>query len=154
MRSLAVKKCESGKEMEQLIKIAEQACAQNVPQMPYFTSGDTVNVSYRIKEGNKERIQQYAGVVIQVRGEGMNKRFTVRKNSCKGFFVERVFPMNSPFIAGVEVLKVGDVRRSRVYYVRHMKGKKRLAERLRRRPTKKALAAAALLAQEAAPAQA
>lgn len=136
--------------MEQLINIAEQACAQGAAQIPYFTSGDTVNVSYKIKEGNKERIQQYAGVVIQVRGEGMNKRFTVRKNSCKGFFVERIFPMNSPFIASVEVLKIGDVRRSRVYYVRNMKGKKRLSERLRRRPTKKALAAAAQMAQQLA----
>ncbi len=109
--------------MEQLIKIAEQACAQNVPTFPKFKSGDTITVSYKIKEGNKERIQQYKGVVIQIRGIGMNKRFTVRKIS-SNIGVERIFPMNSPFIEKIEVNKVGKVRRARIYYFRKLTGKR------------------------------
>ena len=109
--------------MEQLIKIAEQACAQNVPTFPKFKSGDTITVSYKIKEGNKERIQQYKGVVIQIRGIGMNKRFTVRKIS-SNIGVERIFPLESPNIDSIEVNKRGKVRRAKLYYLRKLTGKK------------------------------
>lgn len=79
-----------------LIKVAEAAFKTGV-ELPAFKSGDTVSVSYKIVEGNKERIQVFKGVVIQIKGEGANKRFTVRKMS-GNVGVERIFPMNSPFM--------------------------------------------------------
>ena len=88
-----------------------------------FNVGDTVKVHNRIKEGNKERIQVYKGVVIQIKGEGAGKRFTVRKIS-GGIGVERIFPMNSPFIEKVVVDRIGKVRRARLYYLRGLTGKK------------------------------
>lgn len=106
-----------------LIKVAEQAFAIETPEYPAFKAGDTISVSYRIKEGNKERIQQYRGVVIQIKGTGVNKMFTVRKMS-GSIGVERIFPMNSPFIAKIELNKVGKVRRARIYYLRKLTGKK------------------------------
>ena len=90
---------------------------------PAFKSGDTVTISYRIKEGNKERIQQYRGVVIRISGEGDKKRFTVRKMS-ENVGVERIFPIESPFIEQIVVNKVGRVRRSKLYYLRNLTGKK------------------------------
>ena len=93
-----------------LIKIAEEAFATR-KEHPAFKSGDTVTISYRIKEGNKERIQQYRGVVIRISGEGDKKRFTVRKMS-ENVGVERIFPIESPFIEQIVVNKVGRVRRS------------------------------------------
>lgn len=92
------------------------------PQFPDFRAGDTVIVSYRIVEGEKERIQDFQGVVIQKRGHGTTGTFTVRKIS-GGVAVERIFPKNSPFIAGVEVVKRGKVRRARLFYLREAKGK-------------------------------
>ena len=91
--------------------------------MPEFKSGDTVTVAYRIKEGNKERIQQYRGVVIRISGNGNKKRFTVRKMS-DNVGVERIFPMDSPFIENVTVNKIGKVRRAKLYYLRALTGKK------------------------------
>lgn len=105
-----------------LIKIAEEAFATR-KEHPAFKSGDTVTVSYRIKEGNKERIQQYRGVVIRISGEGDKKRFTVRKMS-ESIGVERIFPIESPFIEQIVVNKVGKVRRSKLYYLRKLTGKK------------------------------
>ena len=105
-----------------LIKIAEEAFATR-KEHPAFKSGDTVTVSYRIKEGNKERIQQYRGVVIRISGEGDKKRFTVRKMS-ESIGVERIFPIESPFIERIVVNKVGKVRRSKLYYLRKLTGKK------------------------------
>ncbi|MDE6146093.1 MAG: 50S ribosomal protein L19, partial [Muribaculaceae bacterium] len=98
-----------------LIKIAEEAFAQN-KTYPRFQPGDTITVSYRIKEGNKERIQQYRGVVIKISGEGAKKRFTVRKMS-DNIGVERIFPMESPFIDSIVVNKYGKVRRAKLYYL-------------------------------------
>jgi len=105
-----------------LIKIAEEAFATR-KEHPAFKSGDTVTISYRIKEGNKERIQQYRGVVIRISGEGDKKRFTVRKMS-ENVGVERIFPIESPFIKQIVVNKVGRVRRSKLYYLRNLTGKK------------------------------
>lgn len=89
---------------------------------PSFGPGDNVTVSYKITEGNKERIQEFRGDVIQVRGEGATKMFTVRKIS-NGVGVERIFPLSSPFVAEVEVNKVGRVRRAKLFYQRDRKGK-------------------------------
>lgn len=104
-----------------LIKVVEESFVQG-KEMPAFKSGDTVTVAYRIKEGNKERIQQYRGIVIKIVGHGAKKRFTVRKIS-DNVGVERIFPMDSPFIEKVEVNKVGKVRRAKLYYLRQLKGK-------------------------------
>ena len=105
-----------------LVKIAEEAFACG-KEHPEFRSGDTVTVSYRIKEGNKERIQQYRGVVIRISGHGDKKRFTVRKMS-ENVGVERIFPIESPAIDSIEVNKVGKVRRAKLYYLRALTGKK------------------------------
>ncbi len=107
--------------MADLMKIAEEAFATG-KELPAFQSGDTITVSYKIKEGNKERIQQYRGVVIRISGHGTKKRFTVRKIS-DGVGVERIFPMESPFIEKVEVNKFGKVRRAKLYYLRALTGK-------------------------------
>ena len=110
------------------IKIAEQAFAVE-NNLPSFKSGDTITVDYRIKEGNKERIQRYRGVVIKITGHDATKRFTVRKMS-DNVGVERIFPMNSPFIDKIEVNKVGKVRRAKLYYLRNLTGKAaRIAEK-------------------------
>ena len=105
-----------------LIKIAEEEFATN-KEHPSFKSGDTVTIAYRIKEGNKERIQQYRGVVIRISGHGNKKRFTVRKMS-DNVGVERIFPIESPFIESIVVNKVGRVRRAKLYYLRALTGKK------------------------------
>ena len=105
-----------------LIKVAEEAFATK-KEHPAFKSGDTITVSYRIKEGNKERIQQYGGVVIRISGQGDKKRFTVRKMS-ENVGVERIFPIESPFIESIVLNKVGKVRRSKLYYLRKLTGKK------------------------------
>ncbi len=105
-----------------LIKVAEEAFKVDV-KVPAFKSGDTITVSYKIKEGNKERVQQYRGVVIKIAGHEDKKRFTVRKMS-DNVGVERIFPMNSPFIENIVVNKVGKVRRAKLYYLRSLTGKK------------------------------
>lgn len=102
------------------LKLVEQSLIND--DMPAFTAGDTVNVHYRVREGEKERIQQYEGVVLSERGSGPNKTFTVRKMS-GSIGVERIFPMNSPFIAKIEVKKRGKVRRSKLFYLRELRGK-------------------------------
>jgi large subunit ribosomal protein L19 len=107
--------------MADLMKIAEEAFATG-KELPAFQSGDTITVSYKIREGNKERIQQYRGVVIRISGHGTKKRFTVRKIS-DGVGVERIFPIESPFIEKVEINKYGKVRRAKLYYLRDLQGK-------------------------------
>lgn len=107
-----------------LIKIAEQAfAAENPVEHPSFQSGDTISVHYKIIEGNKERIQVFRGTVIQIKGEGTTKTFTVRKMS-GNVGVERIFPYYSPYIKQIEVNKTGKVRRARIYYFRDLTGKK------------------------------
>jgi large subunit ribosomal protein L19 len=90
--------------------------------VPEFAAGDTVSVHYKIKEGTKERIQQFQGVVIQRRNSGTAETFTVRKIS-GGIGVERIFPTNSPNIDKIEVLRRGKVRRARLFYLRTKIGK-------------------------------
>jgi len=105
-----------------LLKVAEQAFAIE-KNYPKFKSGDTVTVAYRIIEGNKERIQQFRGDVIRISGHQEKKRFTVRKMS-GGVGVERIFPMESPFIDSIILNKVGKVRRAKLYYLRSRTGKR------------------------------
>ena len=94
-----------------------------VKEFPSFKAGDTVTVHYRITEGSKERIQQFQGVVIQRKGgSSVAATFTVRKMS-NNVGVERIFPVTSPFIEKIEVNKVGDVRRARIFYLRDLRGK-------------------------------
>ncbi|HSL90139.1 MAG TPA: 50S ribosomal protein L19 [Ignavibacteriaceae bacterium] len=90
--------------------------------IPKFNSGDHIRVHVRVIEGDKERIQTFEGDVISVRGSGLNRSFTVRKVS-SGVGVERIFPINSPKIAKVELLKEGNVRRAKLYYLRNLSGK-------------------------------
>lgn len=90
--------------------------------LPTFNVGDTVNIHYKVREGDKERIQQYEGVVIGIKGSGANKTFTVRKIS-NNVGVERIFPFYTPFIAKLEVKKEGKVRRAKLYYLRELRGK-------------------------------
>ena len=109
--------------MADLIKVVEQELAKVRETLPSFKPGDTVNVHVRIKEGNKERIQQFQGTVIQRRGSGTNgETFTVRKVS-NGVGVERIFPIVSPTIDKIEVLKQGKVRRAKLYYMKGRHGK-------------------------------
>lgn len=108
--------------MDNLIRIAQEAMWEK-KDIPSFKSGDTITVSYKIVEGNKERVQSFRGVVIQIKGCGVTKMFTIRKMS-NGVGVERIFPLNSPHIDSIEVNKVGVVRRARIYYLRELTGKK------------------------------
>ncbi|HBE46007.1 MAG: 50S ribosomal protein L19 [Spirochaetota bacterium] len=91
--------------------------------LPAFRVGDTVRVSFKIVEGRIERIQAYEGLVIAIKNSGASKTFTVRKNSY-GVGVERVFPLNSPRVDKVEIVKTGKVRRAKLYYIRTKVGKK------------------------------
>ncbi len=100
--------------------VEEQAVTQN--EVPAFKAGDTVSVHYKIREGNKERVQIYKGVVIQRNSEHANATFTVRKMS-SGIGVERIFPVNSPNIEKIVVDSYGKVRRSKLYYLRGLTGK-------------------------------
>lgn len=110
------------------IKLVEQEFESGKEHTP-FSAGDTISVHYRIREGAKERIQIFRGDVIKIAGEGVNKRFTVRKMS-SGIGVERIFPLNSPFIEEITVHKRGRVRRAKLYYLRKRTGKKaRIRER-------------------------
>lgn len=104
-------------------KLVEEITASQLrSDLPEFKSGDEVKVSVRIIEGNKSRIQVFQGVVIQRRGGGVNATFTVRKVS-SGIGVERTFPLHSPSIAGIEVLRKGKVRRNKITYIRKRSGK-------------------------------
>ena len=113
-----------------LMKLVE-ATQYRETELPDFEPGDTVNVHVRVVEGNKERIQQYQGVVIAIRGSGATKTFTVRKIS-NSVGVERAFPFNSPRIAKLDVVRRGRVRRAKLYYLRELRGKAaRIKERMR-----------------------
>jgi large subunit ribosomal protein L19 len=107
------------------------------PDVPEFRAGDTVKVHVRVVEGQKERIQIFQGVVIARRGGGTRESFTVRKIS-GGVAVERIFPLHSPTVAEIEVIRRGKVRRSKLYYLRSLRGKAaRIEERREDRPARK-----------------
>ena len=107
------------------IKLVEQAFAQNkAEKYPQFKAGDTITVTYKIKEGDKFRLQNFRGQVIQISGATpFTRTFTVRKVT-GGVGVERIFPYESPFIENIELNKVGHVRRARIFYLRKLSGKK------------------------------
>jgi large subunit ribosomal protein L19 len=119
--------------MNRLEKIEEEYLRTDVPD---FRAGDTVRVHVRVREGEKERIQVFQGVVISRRGGGTGESFTVRKIS-GGVGVERVFPVHSPVIDKVDVVRRGRVRRAKLYYLRDLRGKAaRIEERREDRPQK------------------
>ncbi len=105
-----------------LLKFIDKELIGNA-ELPNFKAGDTITVHYKIKEGDKERTQQFQGVVLQRSGQGHTATFTVRKVS-GSVGVERIFPISSPFIDKIEVNKRGLVRRARIFYLRKLKGKK------------------------------
>ena len=114
--------------MNNLIAVAQEAFKVE-KEIPEFKAGDTLTVSIKIREGNKERLQKFRGVVIQRRGSGPTETFTIRKIS-DGIGVERIFPLYSPSIESIEVNKYGVVRRARIFYLRDLTGKKaRIKER-------------------------
>lgn len=114
----------------ELMKVVDKEFALE-KDFPQFTAGDTITVHYKIKEGNKERIQQFRGVVLQRKGSGHTETFTVRKMS-GNIGVERIFPIASPFLEKIEVNKRGKVRRNRIFYLRERTGKKaRIREKKR-----------------------
>lgn len=106
----------------ELIKFVETELLKK-KEVAAFKAGDTVTVHYKIKEGEKERIQQFQGVVLQRKGSGVTETFTIRKMS-NAIGVERIIPVNSPFIDKIEINKKGVVRRARIFYLRDLTGKK------------------------------
>ncbi|MGI8893209.1 MAG: 50S ribosomal protein L19 [Bacteroidia bacterium] len=112
-----------------LIKFTEEQLVEK-KNLPEFKAGDTITVSYKIREGNKERLQLFQGVVLQRKGSGATETFTIRKIS-NGVGVERIFPVNSPKIEKIEVNKRGVVRRARIFYLRNIFGKKARIEEKR-----------------------
>ncbi len=105
--------------MVQLVDLGREGLRTDIPA---FESGDTVRVMVRVREGDKERLQAFEGLVIAKRGGGISENFTVRKVSA-GVGVERIFPVHSPSIASVEVVRRGRVRRAKLYYLRRLSGK-------------------------------
>ena len=114
--------------METLINFVQDQFIEK-KEFPEFAAGDTITVYYEIREGEKVRTQFYRGVVIQIKGTGLSKTFTIRKMSGE-IGVERIFPINLPALQKIEVNKRGSVRRARIYYFRDLRGKKaRIKER-------------------------
>ena len=105
----------------ELISVVENSI--ELKDYPKFGAGDTIIVTYKIKEGNKERLQSFQGIVIQRKGSGPTETFTIRKIS-GGIGVERILPLASPHIEEIKVLRRGKVRRARIFYLRGLKGKK------------------------------
>jgi large subunit ribosomal protein L19 len=117
--------------MEQLVKFVQDEFITK-KELPKFSAGDTITVFYEIKEGEKSRTQFFKGVVLQLRGAGATKTFTIRKMS-GNIGVERIFPMNLPTIQKIEVNKLGAVRRKRIFYFRELTGKKARIKEARRK---------------------
>lgn len=107
------------KETNLVRRVSVKAANKNIQN---FSSGDTVNVFVKVKEGEKERVQLYKGIVTKIQGSGAAKSFTVRKISA-GVGVERTFPFSSPALDKVELVNIGKVRRSKLYYLRALEGK-------------------------------
>ena len=108
--------------MNAIIRSIQEELIEN-KNFPTFSSGDTITAYYEIREGEKVRTQFFKGVVIQIKGQGLNKTFTIRKMSGT-IGVERIFPMNMPTLQKIEVHKKGKVRRARIFYFRNLRGKK------------------------------
>ena len=106
--------------MNPIKELAQELVEAN--DLPSFGAGDTITVHYKIREGNKERVQQFTGTVLQRRGSGVTETFTVRKMS-GSTGVERIFPSSSPFIEKIDINKRGSVRRARIFYLRELTGK-------------------------------
>lgn len=122
--------------MDPIKEINKEVFEKN--DLPAFKAGDTITVHYKIKEGSKERIQLFQGIVLQRKGSGMTETFTVRKMS-GGTGVERIFPVQSPFIEKIERNKEGSVRRARIFYLRERTGKSaRIKERVHLKAKEKA----------------
>ncbi|BBE30680.1 50S ribosomal protein L19 [Tepiditoga spiralis] len=113
--------------MDALVRAIEKNYMRD--DLPTFRPGDTVKVYAKVIEGGRERIQAYEGIVLQIRGAGMGKTFTVRRIGADGIGVERVFPMHSPVIDKVEVTRKGKVRRAKIYYIRKIRGKIKIKQR-------------------------
>lgn len=109
-------------------KIEEITKKQIRTDLPEFRVGDTVRVNYKIKEGNKERIQAFEGLVMSIQGAGISKNFIVRKKS-QGIGVERTFPMNTPLIESIEVVRRGKVRQAKLGYIRKLISQPKIKER-------------------------
>ena len=105
--------------MERLAEVAREGLRSDIPA---FERGDTVRVMVRVKEGEKERLQAFEGLVVAKRGGGISENFTVRKVSA-GVGVERIFPLHSPTIASIDLVRRGRVRRAKLYYLRRLSGK-------------------------------
>ena len=105
--------------MHALMDIEQTQMKQNLPE---FRAGDTVRVQVRLIEGNRERVQAFEGIVIAISGSGGRRTFTVRKVSC-GVGVERIFPLHSPKLDAIEVVRRGQVRRAKLFYLRQLRGK-------------------------------
>jgi large subunit ribosomal protein L19 len=106
--------------MEKLAVITAEGLRTDLPP---FEAGDTVKVMVRVREGDKERLQAFEGIILAKKGGGINETFTVRKVSA-GVGVERIFPLHSPTVASIEVMRKGRVRRAKLYYLRNVTGKK------------------------------
>ena len=117
--------------MQEVIKKVEKTYVSD--RTLTFRPGDTVAVSFNIHEGDKQRVQQFQGVVIQMRGSGIGMTFTVRKSSGNNVYVERVFPLHSPLISDIKIVRHGQVRRAKLYYLRGRVGK---ATRIKERTSK------------------
>lgn len=128
--------------------LQEFETSQLKSDFPFFKSGDTLRIHCKIKEGNKERVQIYEGIVISRHNRGVGSSFTVRKIS-HGIGVERIFPLHAPFIDKIELLTVGKVRRSRLYYLQKLSGKKARISAMDMRP--KGNEKASLSSKETAP---
>lgn len=109
--------------IERVLSARKTKDGDNYTDVPLFKAGDTVNVAVRVIEGEKERIQNFKGIVISRRGEGINQTFTVRKIS-NGVGVERIFPLFSPMVQSIALLRKGRVRRAKLYYLRGMSERK------------------------------
>ncbi|PLV60371.1 50S ribosomal protein L19 [Thermotoga sp. KOL6] len=113
--------------MDHIVRIIEKKYEKK--EVPDFRPGDTVRVHVKVVEGDRERIQVFEGIVIAKRGSGINKTFTVRRIGSHGVGVERIFPIHSPVVEKIEVVRKGKVRRAKLYYLRNVRGKIRIKER-------------------------
>lgn len=107
--------------MEEIIKSVEKKYLTDKEMS--LNPGDTISVSFKIHEGGKTRIQNFQGVVVQKKGSGLGATFTVRKTSGNNVYVERIFPVHSPLISGIKVVRKGSVRRAKLFYLRKRTGK-------------------------------